>query len=1328
MKRKMCMLLCWRKKAKGKAPLPPGESKCSENVSSFDSSDTFHFNMDQKENIDRDIELTVVLPGDRTASTIVNGSKPMIDLLIFLCGQYHLNPSAYTIDLISADRSQIKFKPNTPIGMLEVEKVILKSKIPDDKNKKIGPTVPEQTVRVVINYKQTQKTVMRVSPQVPLQDLLPSICDKCEFDPLYTVLLKDHQSQKPLDLTKSLSDLGLRELYAMDHSRATTPTDMKPPPLQESCQNLEIKPHDEKGFFNFFRRSKKKRDQTSSAPSTPMLGKARPTPVVRANTVSKSYDSNTLPSDVPKKRRAPLPPMHPPQSVSNNITRGQARTSSCVVKSVSAEENEKVPPGIDRFRTGSLQLGGSSSLNSSLRRTKRKAPLPPSPPPKTSLECNDENSNEIGLVSEEIVHVKSPTEENSQDVKHQTVIVDIIMEQNLEEIEEKEEVSFSQNEEHEDSKTEDMSTSSVSTDVILDTSTSSVSTDVILDTTEDSISCSGLANGQQNKEDEIIINNDKSFHLKTDDNPSNGNTILDIENKDPIENGISTQTTELEHDNQIFETKVIKKETEIQVLPNNHQNENKNIDFRDNVQLLQNETKETLEQTGTGKGRTQDSAVQTVNFYSDVEINPVKELVRSQDSVLNGTNCEVNGQSIHQPQINNHQDELSRKDLGKQELDEAIKEIPCSKGNVHTQTVVDNEETVESLLNSPSKSYQSYRQNSEPKPKPSNEITRDYLPKIGMTTYKIVPQRSFEVEKMVETESPQDMQHLDVLPLNEHKIQSPVVSPSKGTSPILSAREAFFSELSSVVKNGNRSPQYKPNGSLSPTSPVSTNNTEQSRKEILSLSSSTSAPIIKTGKSSIPEFKAKPSTAGLVKAPSSFYLQIQRRASSMYVTSAIAKTKSSSSSSINNNNPVKNIGKDTSQLTIKTAPSGMDVVQLPSKPDEKQSEEKSLITEGFSVARNGEFGHISQVSNKSFPSQTEGVQMHSELDGKQSEDRSTLDKHLDAKNSELGSISQVKITTIPSQIDVVQLLSREEEKRAESKKPFVERHSVAKNGDPEPPCEIQTVVENKCILSQPVFPDHSKPDHSKDRGASYMDTYEKHLVDVQPKEDTKNEVCLMTAVEKVSDILQTESSNVIPVTAKLSDTVHPESNHNEASLTSSSKTVRSLSSPTGQSVPLSLQKLRTFATPRPFLSTNPSSASTVTSAVKRSQSFTSSTSPVRQPLKTTGWSSVASPTESEIKNDTSLFSHISQEPSHDQILTPELKYRVHSPPPVLEKKTTVSFESSDPELIHQSLLTAIRSGEAAANLKRVTVRSNTISINGGSRISHPGFSETQHEL
>uniref|UniRef100_A0A452RRT9 Cordon-bleu WH2 repeat protein like 1 n=1 Tax=Ursus americanus TaxID=9643 RepID=A0A452RRT9_URSAM len=403
----------WREKDlvwRTKAPLPPAETRNLDASSVDDTVDSSACIMEQKENtIDKDIELSVVLPGDIIKSTTVHGSKPMMDLLIFLCAQYHLNPSSYTIDLQSAENNPIKFKPNTPIGMLEVEKVILKPKILD--KKKPMPIIPEKTVRVVINFKKTQKTIVRVSPHAPLQELAPIICSKCEFDPLHTLLLKDYQSQEPLDLTKSLNDLGLRELYAMDVSRGTKVRGFSS--ILESCQisqNLDImKEKENKGFFSFFQRSKKKREQTASAPATPLVSKHRPT-FTRSNTISKPYISNTLPSDAPKKRRAPLPPMPGSQSAPQDLAHIQERPASCVVKSLSVDETEKSPCGTGIVRTGSLQLSSASAGSSSLKRTKRKAPSPPS---KTPLHQSDENSPVTALQAEHAVPSDGVLEANS---------------------------------------------------------------------------------------------------------------------------------------------------------------------------------------------------------------------------------------------------------------------------------------------------------------------------------------------------------------------------------------------------------------------------------------------------------------------------------------------------------------------------------------------------------------------------------------------------------------------------------------------------------------------------------------------------------------------------------------------------------------------------------------------------------------------------------------------------------------------------------------------------------------------------------------------------
>lgn len=58
------------------------------------------------------------------------------------------------------------------------------------------------------------------------------------------------------------------------------------------------------------------------------------------------------------------------------------------------------------------------------------------------------------------------------------------------------------------------------------------------------------------------------------------------------------------------------------------------------------------------------------------------------------------------------------------------------------------------------------------------------------------------------------------------------------------------------------------------------------------------------------------------------------------------------------------------------------------------------------------------------------------------------------------------------------------------------------------------------------------------------------------------------------------------------------------------------------------------------------------------------------------------------------------------------------PPPVTTRQTAMTVQRSDPEQIHQSLLAAIRSGEAAAKLKRVGPPSNTIAVNGRAKLTY----------
>ncbi|XP_046902498.1 cordon-bleu protein-like 1b isoform X2 [Hypomesus transpacificus] len=380
-----------RVSTKSKAPSPPpalkglGDQGRPQRYPGFP-----HRTMDQKENLlEREMNLLVVLPGGAEKTTLVHGSKPMMDLLVMLCAKYHLNPSGHTIELVTTNRNHIKFKPNAPIGTLEAEKILLKPKGGEDKNKKSCPQMPEATVRLVINYKKTQKTILRVNPRVPLQELLPAICEKCEFAVDTTVLLRDLLSPGPLDLTTSLHDCGVRELYAKDikgpgpADRSSSPVCPASPSHHSTADTItpgkdkKEKEKENKGMFSLFRRSRKKPEQSmpASAPASPVRSKPRPLSMASLGAPYSFYDSSTMPADVPKKRRAPLPPMLVSQSCPSDLSSRPRISSEAEVQS-------------DPDQTTSLSPGSYSE--SSLRRTKRKAPPPPASPSSSSTAGQDD--------------------------------------------------------------------------------------------------------------------------------------------------------------------------------------------------------------------------------------------------------------------------------------------------------------------------------------------------------------------------------------------------------------------------------------------------------------------------------------------------------------------------------------------------------------------------------------------------------------------------------------------------------------------------------------------------------------------------------------------------------------------------------------------------------------------------------------------------------------------------------------------------------------------------------------------------------------------------
>ncbi|XP_010006670.1 PREDICTED: protein cordon-bleu [Chaetura pelagica] len=343
-----------------------------------------------KENmINRSVDFTVILPNGVEQKSTVQGSKAVMDLLVDLCSHYHLNPSQHSLELKSSGTQQpLSYKPNTLIGALDVQTVLLKEKVPEEKTKRPLPRVPEKSVRLVVNYLKTQKAVVRVSPEVPLHNIIPAICEKCEVSQEHVVLLRDGITGEELELTKSLEELGIKELYAWDRKRVPPSKTQSEPSLnyrepsrKASISNEAIEKEKTRllGLFKADRRNSKTEeylmvdrdcdeedvfsstsegslDGFSTAPNSPLVNSRSST---LGSSLSLGNISGMTANPEVKKRRAPPPPVV--ALVSQNMeTSGQEKTAT--------------------------QISKGASLND-LQKKKRRAPLPPtaSAPPTPAM-------------------------------------------------------------------------------------------------------------------------------------------------------------------------------------------------------------------------------------------------------------------------------------------------------------------------------------------------------------------------------------------------------------------------------------------------------------------------------------------------------------------------------------------------------------------------------------------------------------------------------------------------------------------------------------------------------------------------------------------------------------------------------------------------------------------------------------------------------------------------------------------------------------------------------------------------------------------------------
>ncbi|XP_058152576.1 protein cordon-bleu isoform X8 [Dasypus novemcinctus] len=359
------------RKMKARAPPPPGQPATpkvhGERKPNRDLAHGPQQNLiNMKENLWTSlVDITVVLPSGLEKKSVVNGSHAMMDLLVELCLQNHLNPSLHALEIRSSDTQQpLSFKPNTLVGALNVHTVFLKEKVPEEKasNKPGPPKLPEKSVRLVVNYLRTQKAVVRVSPEVPLRNILPVICAKCEVSPESVLLLRDNITGEELELSKSLNELGIKELYAWDNKRET---------IRKSSLGNDETDKEKKKFLGFFKVNKRR---SSKAEQLGLLG------VDNQDDVSESTAGRDLDGC--------LTTPNSPSVISRSMTLGPSLSLSNIsgmsVKSEMKKRRAPPPPSTPSSGTpvqdkASEKVSLGSQMD--LQKKKRRAPAPPPPQP-----------------------------------------------------------------------------------------------------------------------------------------------------------------------------------------------------------------------------------------------------------------------------------------------------------------------------------------------------------------------------------------------------------------------------------------------------------------------------------------------------------------------------------------------------------------------------------------------------------------------------------------------------------------------------------------------------------------------------------------------------------------------------------------------------------------------------------------------------------------------------------------------------------------------------------------------------------------------------------
>ncbi|MEQ2201561.1 hypothetical protein XENOCAPTIV_014270, partial [Xenoophorus captivus] len=191
----------------------------------------------------------------------------------------------------------------------------------------------------------------------------------------------------------------------------------------------------------------------------------------------------------------------------------------------------------------------------------------------------------------------------------------------------------------------------------------------------------------------------------------------------------------------------------------------------------------------------------------------------------------------------------------------------------------------------PKKALSLQAADSELKPKPSNELTRDYIPKVGMTTYTIVPQKSleklryFEVALTLEAppEAPREDLDSGSPGLKEDQKQTEVLKEKTELNSNSPRDDSLSSTINTTTTFSTTTMQHTVNGSIPEPPPPSPPMTIQSADKI----SSTNEASQPGSPTETKEMKIPPATRP---KPVSFRLAQHKKIPGFYVSSAAEKS------------------------------------------------------------------------------------------------------------------------------------------------------------------------------------------------------------------------------------------------------------------------------------------------------------------------------------------------------------------------------------------------------------------------------------------------------